>query len=391
MKTHKIYVWGFEEDELLAWPNDLQPIPISEWPVAGPLLVHVRAAQAFLTKALLHPLPDGRLPDAMLYLPNHVPMPEGSWGYFDATVQEDAWQDLRILTECPEQFRMSDMAEELPISFFDGLVQPVDRLPAAEIPLPRDVRAHLAACDGCRESFDRAVEVRLRWRRQLRCPAVNQLADLVRGITDDQLEQHLAHCRFCQAEVAVLRLELLPRQQSVIPWLSLTLSDPKALPNGLSEVHTGLWQVGLEIAKLLALLLNGAQHAGLQPDPVPVRQTRSIGGGARVRRVAARSHPVGSAELAQQIVQLQTEAGLVLTRPRRDLTLHWEAETAMICLCNLHGDDATAIDTFRVEIQKATTTLWAGDSTEARLCIPLSALVTALEQGADRLLIQAPP
>ena len=63
----RISAWGFTAAELANWPSDLIPVPVTQGPYDGAILVHARAAESFVTEAEAHPLADGRLAPAVLY------------------------------------------------------------------------------------------------------------------------------------------------------------------------------------------------------------------------------------------------------------------------------------------------------------------------------------
>ena len=190
MNAKNVFLWGFDEHDLRSWPPDLVPTPAPAWPQEGPVLVHSRALEAFQAEALMHPLPDGRLPQAILYLPAGSQPPVEAWAYFDATVHEGEWDMLRGLLACPRLFEMEEAAENLPAAFLAELARPIRQLNSAELPLPEETREHLARCVTCRHAFDRSVEARLRrlgqglWRDAEAAPdlAGDDLAGRVRSM-----------------------------------------------------------------------------------------------------------------------------------------------------------------------------------------------------------------
>lgn len=367
MNVKKVYLWGFEDQELRAWPPDLQPVRSPRWPQDGPVVVHSRAVEAFQAEALAHPLPDGRLPEAVLYLPTGSQPPAEAWAFFDATMQEKDWDALRRLLLCPRLYEMEEMAEELPASFLADLVRPVRQLRAEKLPLPTEAREHLASCGVCRQAFDRAVEARLRLRRQLLCPSAEQLMAYLRGEPDFQVAEHLRMCRLCQAEVSVLQRTLAPA------WLKLTLTRlSEEIWTRLAEVTHSYGQKGTEA---LAVLMNGLRRAGMVPA------------GARIGRVIAGGQQQWALDTLLEL--LRSEGGLQLARTPRELRLFWDAEAQAICLDSLSAGGSRAVEAFRVEICKGEVVLWQGDSQEGRLAIPVADLTRALEEGAEQLVIRA--
>ncbi len=374
MNVKKVFLWGFDEYDLRTWPADLVPASTPGWPPEGPVVVHSRALEAFQAEVLAHPLPDGRLPQAILYLPASGQPPAEAWGYFDAAVHEGEWDTLRGLLACPRLFEMEEAVEDMPTSFLAELARPVRQLRPEELPLPQEMREHLAICGACRHVFDRAAETRLRWRRQLLCPSLERLAAYVRGTADPQVTEHLRTCRSCQAEASVLRWELAPAWELPPAWLELPLS--RLLEGTRAELARVAQFFGRQGAEALAVLIRGLQGAGLVPA------------GAQVRRVTANAQ--GQPQpLVGLLEQLRSEGDLYLARAPRELRLSWDAEAQALRLDSLSEGGEHPIEAFRVQISKGEEVLWQGDSREGQLTIPLSDLTRVLEQGADKLVVLA--
>jgi len=368
MDVRKIYLWGFEDPELKAWPQDLQPVLSTDWPPDAPVVVHGRAIERFQTEALAHRSRDGRLPAAILYLPADSQPPAGAWAYFDATVQEGDWDALRRLLACPRLIEAEEAAEDLSAAFLAELARPISQLRPEELPLPAELRKHLATCSACRQAFDRAVEARVRWRRQLFCPAVEQLTAYVRGAADPRVTEHVSTCRFCQAEVSALQ------RQPASVWLELELRRlAEQARDRVVEATRFFGQTG---AEALARLVNALQGAGLTPA------------GAHVRRLAVGSQH-HSWSLDGLLAQLRSEGGLCLARTPRELKLSWDEAAQALCLSSLREEKQQTIEDFRIEVRKGEVVLWQGESEAGSLSIPLADLTEALEAGADQLVILA--
>lgn len=381
MNKQEVPVWGFEEEETRDWPPDLEPVPVPHPPGEGPVVVHGRAARRFREEAERHRRADGRLPEAVLYLPRGSEAPPEAWAYFDTTVAEGDWDALREILACPRRFEMVEMADELPASFLQELDRPVEDVPVADLPLPAQVREHLATCTACREAFHEAVWDRLWLRHQLLCPDVDRLAAYARGTPDPQVAEHLKVCRACQAQVAVLRRVLTPRREWVtIPLPAVAGEVLDRVVATAREQATALAEQGEEIvrgvAEGLARLVDGAGQAGLVPAGTWTR-ARGVSGSLQQGEItsllahAARGNPV------------------LLFGPRQDLTLGWDREREAVWLGHLHAAGREAVPTFRVELRRGEEVLWSGESEAERVAIPLVAFTRALEAGADRVVIWA--
>ena len=139
MEKQRVYLWGFRDEDVQQWPeaftSDVELVFTTDVPSSAPVVVHGVAAERFQAVAMQQASPDGRLPDAILYLPHGMEAPSGAWTYFDATVHEGDWDTLRALLACPQQFQMAEMADDLPVAVLKQLTQPVEALAPADLPL----------------------------------------------------------------------------------------------------------------------------------------------------------------------------------------------------------------------------------------------------------------
>jgi len=359
--TIVVHTWGFDRAPEVIWPPDLQPIPLGPepWP-EGPVVVHAADAQAFAAAAAARPLPNGRLPEAILYRPPGIVVDAETDGYFDAEVLAEDWDALRRLLACPQQIVQAELAEELPLRFLQELDRPIAEVATAELPLAAAARAHLAECAVCRLAFDRAVEERLRQRRLLLCPDTGRLAAYARGAPDAQVQKHLLTCRACQAEVAVLSERPRPTAQ---PWLNIPLLPPPAMEPGQPTIFV-----------ILAALVQGAARGQLTVS------------GARLTRRGGRE-ALSASEVAEALAQIGRQGQIKLVRPHRDLVVGWDAEEQAIWLGRLHGAGMRSVAAFRVEVRRGEQVLWQGESHEGRTTIPIAALEEALHAGADQVVI----
>lgn len=369
MEKQTVYLWGFRDEDVQQWPeaftSDVELVFTTDVPLGAPVVVHGAAAERFQTVAMPQASPDGRLPDAILYLPHGMEAPSGAWTYFDATVHEGDWDTLRALLACPQQFQMAEMADELPVAFLKQLTQPVEALAPADLPLPEEVQHHLRACRTCWGALSTSLAARLRLRHQLLCPSVERLAAYIRGTADVQVERHLAEdCRICRAQAAVLRKELAPRWQTV-PLL------PAA-----TEILAGVAHDLQQLLRPLVVLINGCFAQQMHPA------------GAWTRARGA-SGVLEAVELPSLLQSVQQGKSIMLLRPHRDLTIGWDQQRQALWLDRLHGAGRRRVDQFRVEMCRGEEVLWEADSHQGRVWMPLPELEQALQSGADQMVIRA--
>jgi hypothetical protein len=346
MEKQQVYVWGFDAEAMAGplWPQDLEPVPVTTWPHDAPVVVHAQAAAAFQAAALQHPWPDGRLPEAILYLPRGEGIPATAWGFFDTTVQAGDWPTLRRLLEDPQQFRMAEMADELPAAFLEGLEGPVDELPADAFPLPAAVRQHLAQHRLARAAFNRALADRLRLRRQLE--------GLIRT-----------------PHPAAMPGPIAAREPAPV-WLAVPLRSMWAVATGLTRTMDTMWQV-------LTPVLVGCLQQNLHP--VGAEATRS-GGRARAR---------STLDVRALLERLQQGQEVQLLRPHRELTIAPDRTGQAVLIRELYGTGEVGIEAFQVQIRQETRVLWEAHSAQGTVRIPLAVLEQALQNGADEFVILA--
>ncbi len=272
-------------------------------------------------------------------------MPRGATGYFDATVEEGEWDQLRALVECPQIFRMEEMADDLPADFVEQMDRPADELDAQSLPLPVDVRQHLGTCPACREAFNRSLMARLRLRRAMLCPPVKMLARYIRGESIPIVEAHLEWCRACGAEVHVLRQVAAPA------WLRVVLRKLAQLPQDIDE----------RVMNLRTMLTMAFKPAGL----TPAHATRGQAGNS------------------------QRETGKWLSSHLRDpqsgrgLSLAWDSESDAFRIGDIRSSEGEPVERFRIEFLLGDESLWAGASEETQIVIPRTELERAVHEGAE--------
>lgn len=390
-----VLVWGFSSEELADWPADLKPVPAERIPAESPVIVHVRALEAFRDQALAYPHPDGRLADAILYLPRGTAEPEDAWLYFDAVVEAGDWEALRRLAACPRQFEMAEWAQAVPADQLEEVLQALTSWGAGDrgakeqggggaegqgsrgelIPAPQhlgtlaqEVWEHLAVCELCRQAFTRALEGRLHLRWMALCPPVARLAAHAQGHPDPWVEAHLPRCAACRGEVAALKQILRP---AAVVWLAISLARQEAqrLAAVLEAEVRGQ-------AEGLATLINGFFGAGLAPARAWTRARGASG-------------PLQPLELPELLAVLRQGRPLTLVRAHRELELYWSPEEEVLRLEALRGEWLEPVQAFRVELRRGEEVLWQAESQDGGVAIPLAKLEQALAAGADALAILA--
>lgn len=357
MNSHKIYLWGFETADLAGWPYLFETIHIAETPAPGPLLVHARAIEEYITLSQTQTSEDGRLPEALLYLPRGSAKPKGVWAYFDQIIQEGDWATLDRHLSCPQRLRVVEMADEVPGRFLSTLNSPIENLPAAQLPLPSDVQNHLAGCAACRQAFDQEVKERIQWRRQVRYPS--------------------------RAEIGPIQPEM--SEDTSLSALLLTIR----LAWGEAQTHLAEWgrvpsqTLRPEWAQALLTLLSGLQSAGLHPSYAGGLVTGAGQGGAKIRRVNATS-PTPT----RLLNKLDEAKELHLAQLGRSLHLHWEEREQTLWLGALRQEGGQEVRSFRVELWQGESCVWSAESQRGGAEIPLSQLAGALADGADRIQIR---
>lgn len=164
-KLRRLYLWGFTEEDTILFQHRLEnvePVHIDALPVpeAVPIVVHVRALQAF--QEAVDALPECQLPDAVLYLPQGVAEPASASTYVDTTIEEGTWTGLEELLIEPDQFRLANLVYQLPAAFVEKLNWPISDLDLTLLPLLEEDRRLLSSSPVARQAFNRALADR-RW------------------------------------------------------------------------------------------------------------------------------------------------------------------------------------------------------------------------------------
>jgi len=245
-----VLVYGFEEEDLKEWPEDLRGVPVLRFEhlPESPVVVHRRAFEVFQKEALQLGAQFGRMPWAILYLPPGEESPPEVWSYVDAVVTAGDWERLRRLLQCPRRFESMEWVEEIPMNRLFALSEPPTAEEILELPLPTELREHIAQCEACQEAFTEALEAR-RGMARMFCPSSASLRIyLQEGGRTLWIQRHLTICPLCRSEAEVLFFTLsLPAAT-----LSQIVKDPEQ-PEFLRE-----WA----IRRLRELEGGGAAHEG---------------------------------------------------------------------------------------------------------------------------------
>lgn len=364
-----VNAWGFTSAELAGLPPTLQAKPVSHGPFLGPLVVHARAAAAFLAAATANPLPDGSLARAVLYDPGESP-PDGAdrtdRAGFAAVIAPAEVHALADLLACPERFLMEEYAEDLPNSYLDRLQYHISGVAAENLPVPPPVKAHLAICATCRTAFDAAVTLRKKWQRTVFCPSPHELHTWMLGADLPSIAQHVADCPHCRTEVAALHMH------KSSTWLILDIVDIKAL------LLAGLPAAGTAsspqlLRGLLLTFLTQFQPAGVQAWRQP-----AAGAGGQAALDPILSSLLGGSEIK-------------LVRERRELVLRLDPAENAVVLHSLIGSAEPGLDKFALELWHDDNLHWRGESEGGAAVLPLERLQEAIDQGAVRLVVRQAP
>ena len=371
MDKQVIYLWGFAQEDVADWPKVFAPVRVTELPQDQPVLVHYQGLAAYQAQVLARPRPDGRLPDALLYLPKGVQPPPGFRSFFDATVQEGEWSELRKLFACPQQFRMQEMADELPAPFLAGLSGPVHHLAPAKLPLPPDVVAHLTTCMSCLQAFYQALTERLQWRRQLHWPSPAQLEAYFQGVTDLRIAAHLAICQACRRELSLLEQAISP------PWFRLPLHAREAGPGNLAGERFEVIERSVKEgwAQWVAALLGALQGAQMQPSYATGVLAGEGAAGARVRRISA-----ATPEPAQLLARLRADREMRFTGPERSLLLGWDEEQRILTVRDLREEGQPPLPAFEVSLWEEGKEVWAAHSQAGGVEIPAATMTSGMDE-----------
>lgn len=208
-----VRVFGFEDAELGRWPEEyglrphcVAPEDMLDLPEDEPLVVHARrGAEATRTLETV-----GRGNDIILYLPQGQVVPRGV--YYEAKITDAELPALRALLAHPQQFRMRELAEAVPLRL---LARPVQTIDFGDLDLPEQASRHLSGCCICERALREALHNRVLLYQRMFCPGSGALiAYALEGRDADGLvRSHVVGCPLCGPQVAALRAALVPGRQ----------------------------------------------------------------------------------------------------------------------------------------------------------------------------------
>jgi hypothetical protein len=381
----KILTWGFPDEEFVRWPEDLQAEPVSKLPREEPVLVHANAVESFKQAAQESYLPDGRMQRAILYVPHGMEVPKETAFFFDETIWESQWQDLRQAVSHPQKYEMAEWAEEVPVTSLEDVLEILDEVQIESswfenLPIPDDVIEHLLHCLICQKAFTQVLDGRLRWRYQIMCPPEEMLSAHALGETVPWVNAHLVHCSNCQAEVELLNIVI--GSKPVFLEIGLRIKGWQAYLRAMGE------NLDQKTEKGLHLLIRAFLDYQLKPVGVGVRfRGRDINSGIENEKM--RVDTLGEDEI-QEIVEVLIESGkLNLWTKFRDLSLIWSESEKAITIHSLEGKSAKRVRNFRVEMLPQGEFMLKKDSVAGKVTITLDELYQSLKSGAERLVITA--
>lgn len=353
----QVAVWGFPEEALQGWPNDLDPIPIEKLPTESLIFVHSDKAEAFQQESLT--FTDDQLQEAVLYHANgSSEEPDDAWMYFGATVKGGDWSALRQLLACPQQFAFAEWAEEVPI---EQIEQTMTMLAEGKIPkvfsVPLDIWQELANHAACRQAFCKVLQERRKWHYRFICPPIKSLDAYVLGQNVPWLEAHLVDCPFCQAKVATIK-KFLP--------------VPKPVEKSWLEV----------------ILEQGTEALGTLIKSLQNNQMKPVLAGSSRRALLGKASTSEQASLTQVLQKDKGSIKLKRTEPERQLIVRWSKANNTVRFEKLRQESLTPFKKFRLEIRQDKTPLLSRTANQkGQVEMSLTELAEALSQDNTTLVI----
>lgn len=351
--VHRVPVYGFNDDELRNWPDELRPNPLEleseTWPSDVPIVVHLRAAPDFVAHALNHPRPSGASPDAILAIPAGLSADPALRADFDGAVPLGDWVTLSSLLDAPQQFGAAVTAEMIPRSFLAKWNRPLSELSLND--LPDDVRADAAAWwdePVSHQAFLTALEDRLTYLQPWSGPPRADQAALRQW----------------------LRAQPMPEFDSVRTVILATLDA-----------------AAVAIARSVADSLNAPVEWLAQALRPPQSAWLVASGAAQVRRVRGRDAVAPRDEAERTEPAAPSPSVDLRNRPRlrgadstvSEVQLDWDEERGAIVVERV-GSIASALSDYGLVVRRGDRVLWKGrsDPTSGRLRLPATELTRAL-------------
>lgn len=200
-----VSVFGFEEAELARWPEDyglrpsnLTPEEMLNLPDDEPLVVHAR--QGVEATNALETADKGN--DVILYLPEGQDVPQGV--YYEARIADAGLPALSGMLAHPEQFRMRELAEDVPLRLLARAIETID---LGELGLPEQASKHLSDCRICQRALREALQDKVLFYQKMFCPNPGMLivCALEGGDGAGSLRAHIDSCPLCGPQLQALR------------------------------------------------------------------------------------------------------------------------------------------------------------------------------------------
>jgi hypothetical protein len=200
-----VSVFGFEDAELARWPedyglrpNNLRCEEMLHLQENEPLVVHARRG-AEATKTLETA---GKGNDVILYVPQGQDVPQGT--YYEAKISDAGLPALRGMLAHPEQFRMRELAEDVPLRL---LARPIETIDLGELALPEQASRHLLSCYICQRALREALQDKVLLYQKMFCPGPGML--IVYALEGNNgagsLRAHIDSCPLCGPQLIALR------------------------------------------------------------------------------------------------------------------------------------------------------------------------------------------
>ncbi|HEX9987209.1 MAG TPA: hypothetical protein VGE45_01880 [Chloroflexia bacterium] len=200
-----VQVFGFEDAELARWPEDygLRPnnLTLEEMlhlPDDEPLIIHVRlGVEATRTLETA-----GSENDVILYVPQGQDVPRGA--YYEARITDAGLPALRGMLAHPEQFRMRELAEDVPLGLLARAIETID---LGELGLPEQASRHLSGCRICQRALREALQDKVLLYQKMFCPSPGMLIvySLEGSDGEGSLRTHIDSCPLCGPQLSALR------------------------------------------------------------------------------------------------------------------------------------------------------------------------------------------
>ena len=184
MKRTQVYVWGFPENELANWPDDLLPVPVDlkTWPQDAPVLIHSNSWHIFQQHASSNRSVASAA--AVLYLSGITSESEEAWAFFDDIIHDGNWDKINFIAKYPRLFEVQQWASALRADQLDDVINlPEKKWDTNDWPIPEAVKA-LLDDSVYRDVFIQAANWHDNIRSHFTPYSEAQLIEYIKGRTD---------------------------------------------------------------------------------------------------------------------------------------------------------------------------------------------------------------